>query len=258
MLKMIKHIWLKDIKAEIYTWKSLVWLLVTSIIFSITSYLLLTNKELSLLDQTEMLWLFAKIIIGTILLIIIIDASALISNEFENETMENLFLTPLTTADFVLGKLLTSITIWGISYLISIPYMIVTSSGSGLTYAFMGYVAFFGTLAVLGFTMLIFALSFPYKSMKNTLTTSFVVLLALTIPALFSTTLKNNALAKIFGQINPIDNIFSSLDNVLVDYKTSIGQNLTYIIPVLVFCILMLFALLVSVRIFSRRGILKD
>jgi ABC-type transport system involved in multi-copper enzyme maturation permease subunit len=255
---MIKHIWLKDIKAEVYTWRSLIWLLITSIIFSITSYLLLTNKELSLLDQTEMLWLFAKIIIGTTLLIIVIDASSLITSEFENETMENLFLTPLTIRDFVLGKLLTSITIWGLSWLISIPYMIVTSSGSGLTYALLGYVAFYGTLSVLGFTMLIFALSFPYKSMKNTLTTSFVVLIALTIPALFSTALKNNAPAKIFGQINPIDNIFASLDNVLVDYKISISQNLVYIIPVLIFCLLMFVALFISVRMFSRRGILKE
>jgi ABC-type transport system involved in multi-copper enzyme maturation permease subunit len=255
---MIKHIWFKDLKAELFTWKSLVWLLATSIVYSITSYLLLTNKELSLMDQTEMLWLFSKIIIGTTLLIIIIDASSLISSEFENETIENLFLTPLTISDFITGKLLLSITLWGVSYLIAIPYMIVTSSGSGLAPAFLGYIALFGTLAVVGFTMLIYAISLAYKSMKNTLTTSFVILLALTIPALFSTTLKNNTMAKIFGEINPIDNIFASLDNVLVDYKTSISQNLIYIIPVLVFCILMFLALFFSVKTTSRRGILKD
>jgi len=75
---MIKQIWLKEIKGEIYTWKSMAWLLIASLLFSFTSYLLLTDKELSLLDQTELLWLLAKIIIGVGLLIITIDASAVL------------------------------------------------------------------------------------------------------------------------------------------------------------------------------------
>jgi ABC-type transport system involved in multi-copper enzyme maturation permease subunit len=255
---MVEYVWSKDLQSELYTWKSLVWLLVVSIIFSITSYLLLTNKELSLLDQTEMLWLFSKIIIGTALLIIIIDSSSLITTEFENETIENLLLSPLTIRDFVLGKVATSLSLWALIYIVSVPYMIVTSSGSGLAAAFLGYTALYGTLAALGFTMLAFAVSFPYRSMKNTLTTSLVVLLALSVPALFSSTLKNNALATIFGHINPLDNIFSSLDNVLVDYQTSLGQNMIYITPILVFCVLMLGALFVSVMIFKKEGIVKS
>lgn len=253
---MYKYIWLKDLKAELYTWKGLVWLLATAVIFSVTSYLLLTNRELSLLDQTEMLWLFGKIIIGASLLAVIIDASSLITSEFEYETIENLFLTPLSLKDFVIGKLLASLSLWALVYVVAVPYMVVTSAGSGLTGAFLGYTAFFGTLAVLGFAMLVFAVSFLYRSMKNTLTTSLVVLLALSIPALFSSALKSTALARIFGYINPIDNIFSALDNSLVDYKTSISQNLTFIIPLIVFCAAMLVILTLSVRAFRKKGII--
>ena len=86
---MIKEIWLKEIKGELYTWKSTVWLLIASLLFSFTSYLLLTNKELSLLDQTELLWLLGKIIIGVGFLIVAVDASSLITSEFEKETAES-------------------------------------------------------------------------------------------------------------------------------------------------------------------------
>jgi ABC-type transport system involved in multi-copper enzyme maturation permease subunit len=256
-MQMYKCIWLKDLKTEAYTWKSLAWLLVTSIIFSVTTYLMLTNRELSLLDQTEMLWLFSKIIIGSTLLVVIIDASSLITSEFEYETIENLFLTPLSLKDFVLGKLLASFTLWALVFVVALPYMIATSSGSSVTGAFLGYTAFFGILAVLGFTLFVFAVSFLYRSMKDTLTTSLALFLALSIPALFSSTLKNNTLARIFGIVNPLDNIFSGLDNILVDYQTSPGQNLKFIIPLIVFCAAMLVILIFSIRVFRRKGIIK-
>ncbi|TRZ50193.1 hypothetical protein D4Q80_00705 [bacterium] len=252
-----KYIWLKDLRAELYTWKSLAWLLVTSLIFSVTAYLLLTDRELSLLDHTEMLWLFGKIIIGSALLVVVIDAASLITSEFENETIEDLILTPLSVKDFVFGKLLAALTLWVLVYVVAVPYMVVTSLGTKLMGVFLGYTALLGTLAVLGFTMFIFAISFLYRSLKNTLTTSLTLLLALSIPALFSTTLKNNALARILGIINPLDNIFSSLDNVLVDYKVSITQNLTFIMPLVLFCIVMFVILIFSTKLFTRKGIIK-
>jgi len=195
---------------------------------------------------------------GSALLVVVIDASSLITSEFENETIEDLILTPLSVKDFVFGKLFASLTLWILVYVVAVPYMIVTSAGTKLMAAFLGYTALLGTLAVLGFTMFIFAISFLYRSLKNTLTTSLALLLALSIPALFSTTLKNNALARILGNINPLDNIFSSLDNVLVDYKISITQNVKFIIPLIVFCVLMFAILLFSMKVFKKKGIIKD
>ncbi len=251
---MYKYIWLKEIKSELYTWKSLVWLLLTSLIFSVTSYLLLTNKELSLLDQTELMWLLGKIIIGITLLVVTIDASSSITSEFEKETAESLFLTPLSIKDFILGKLLALLSLWGVLYVVAIPYVYVASLGSKLFFPFLAYIALLGTLGVVGFTLIIFAISFLYRSSKNTLTTSLIFLLALSIPALFSTTLKNNTPAQILSHINPVDSIFASLDNVLVDYQTSLAQNWIYIIPLIAFCLIGLILLIFSVRFFKKRG----
>lgn len=255
---MFKYIFLKEIRAELYTWKSTLWLLISSLIFSFTSYLLLTNKELSLLDQTEMLWLFSKIIIGIGLLIVIIDASSIIATEFEKETAESLFLAPLSVKNFVLGKFFASITLWLAVFAVAIPYMIVTSAGSNLVFPFIGYVFLLGTFCVAGFVMMIFGFSFLFRSSKNVLTTSLIIALALTIPATFTSTLKNNPLSGFLSKVNPIDNVFASLDNVLVDYQTSLIHNWQFILPIFIFCLLTLLFVFYGMKRFSSEGIIKN
>jgi ABC-type transport system involved in multi-copper enzyme maturation permease subunit len=255
---MIKYIWLKELKAELYTWKSTLWLLIASLIFSFTSYLLLTNQELSLLDQTELLWLLSKIIIGVAFLIVTIDASSIITTEFEKETAETLFVAPIRLRDFILGKLLASLTLWGALYIVAVPYMLVTSAGTNLAPAFLGYVALLGTLGVTALVMVIFAISFLYRSSKNTLTTSLVILLAFSIPALFSSTFKNNTVAQVFSRINPVDNIFESLDNVLVDYQLSLVNNWHYIWPLILFCLFGLIFMAFAARRFQAHGVIEN
>jgi ABC-type transport system involved in multi-copper enzyme maturation permease subunit len=255
---MIKYIWLKEIKGELYTWKSTVWLIIASLLFSFTSYLLLTDKELSLLDQTELLWLLSKIIIGVGLLIVTIDASSVLTSEFEKDTAESLFLAPITLNEVIWGKLLSSITLWLLIFIVSVPYILVTSAGSNLAIAFLGYILLLGTLGIFGLSILIFAISLLFRSSKNTLSTSLIILLALAVPALFSSTLKNNTVAGIFGRINPVENIFASLDNVLVDYQTNLLQNWQFIVPLIIFCALALGILMISVWQFKKKGVLKE
>jgi len=254
---MFKNIWLKEVREQLYTWKGTLWLVISSLVFSLISYLLLTDKELSLLDQTEMMWMLAKVIIGIGLLIISIDASSIISNEFEKETAESLFISPIKMKDFVLGKLLASLTLWLFIFIVSVPYILVTSAGTKLFFPFLFYVFLLGSLGAMGFIMLIFAISLLFRSSKNTLTTSLIILLALAIPSLFPTTLKNNSFASVLSKANPVDNIFSSLDNVVVDYQTSIFHNGQFIIPLLLFCLITLMFLIYAAKRFKQAGMVK-
>jgi ABC-type transport system involved in multi-copper enzyme maturation permease subunit len=255
---MFRHIWKKEIQGEIYTWKSMLWLLIAALLFSVTSYLLLTNKELSLLDQTELLWLLGKVIVGVGLLIVAVDASSIITSEFEKETAESLFVSPLKLKDFIVGKLLAVLTLWAAIFVVSIPYILVTSAGSHLALAFIAYVALLGTLGILGFTFLIFAVSLLFRSSKNTLTTSLILLLGLSIPAVFTSTLKTDVVSQIISKVNPIDTIFSSLDNVLVDYQLSLAQNWQYLLPLIIFCVLTLGLLIFSMRHFEKKGVISN
>jgi ABC-type transport system involved in multi-copper enzyme maturation permease subunit len=255
---MFTEIWKKEVKGELYTWKSMLWLVIASALFSITSYLLLTDKELSLLDQTEMLWLLAKVIVGTALLIVTIDASSTITSEFEKETAESLFLSPLRLSDFIIGKMLAGLTLWLSIYVVSAPYIIVTSAGTHLTIPFLCYIALLGSLGIIPIIMIVFGISFLYRSGKNTLSTSLVILLLLVIPALFSSTLKNNAFAMTLSRLNPVDNIFASLDNVLVDYKLSLTQNMIFITPLLVFLVIGLIFMVLAAYHFYKQGVIKN
>ena len=255
---MFTYIWHKEIKGALYTWKSMLWLLISSLLFSVTCYLLLTNKELSLLDQTELLWLLGKVIIGVALLIVTVDASSIITTEFEKETAESIFLSSVSLTDFILGKLLASLTLWLAIFVVSVPYILVASAGSHLAIPFLAYTASLGTLGVLGLVFLVFAISLFFRSSKNTLTTSLIILLGLSIPAVFSTTLKNDVVSQIISRANPIDNIFSSLDNVLVDYQTSLLQNWQFILPLLVFCLLTFGLLIFAMRHFQKRGVISN
>lgn len=252
------HIWKKELGSELYTWKSMLWLVMASILFSFTSYLLLTNKELSLLDQTELMLLLGQIVIGVVLLIVSIDACSIISSEFEKETAETLFLAPISMTDFILGKFLAILTLWLLIFIVSLPYIIVASIGSHLILAFIGYIFLLGTLGVIGLTALIFAVSLLYRSTKNTLTTTLILLIIMVVPALFSSTLKANTPAQLFSKVNPVDNIFSSLDNVLVDYKVSLIQNWNFLLPIIIFCLVMIVVLFFVVKSFKNSGIIKN
>jgi len=255
---MFAHIWQKEIRGELYTWKSMLWLLIASLLFRVTCYLLLTNKELSLLDQPELLWLLGKVIIGVALTIVTVDASSIITIEFEKQTAESLFLSPISLSDLIIGKLLASLTLWFAIFVVSIPYIIVASAGSNLMVPFLVYTALLGRLGILGFVLLIFAISLFFRSGKNTLTTSLIVLLGLAIPSVFSTTLKNDAVSQIISRGNPVDNIFSSLDNVLVDFKISLLENWQCIVPLIVFCLLTCALLAFAVLQFEKRGIIQS
>jgi ABC-2 type transport system permease protein len=254
---MITQIWLKEIRAELYTWKSLAWLVISSSLFSITCYLLLTDSELSLLDQTELLLLLGKVIIGIAILMVTIDASSIITSEFENETAESLFLSPVSLKNLVIGKLLASLTQWALIYLVAVPYILVASSGSNLAFAFLIYSALLGTIGITSLILIVFAVSLTYRSAKNTLTTSLIIVLIFTIPALFPATASGNSIISFFKTINPIDNIFASLDNVLVDYQTSLAQNAKYLLPLFGFLIAGFLILLLSMKKFNHDGVIK-
>jgi ABC-2 type transport system permease protein len=255
---MIRLIWAKEVRAELYTWRSALWLLLASLVFSFTSYLLLTNKELTLLDQTELLWLLGKIIVGTALLMVTIDASTILTSEFEHHTAESLFVAPIRLRDLVIGKLLASLTLWGALYVVAVPYMIVTSAGTRLAPAFLGYVALLGTLGVAAMVLLVFGIALLFRSSKNTLTTTLVILLGLTVPAMLASGLKAGAVAQTFARINPVDSIFAALDNVLVDYQLSPLQNGRFLLALAGFLVVALAFAVFAARRFKRQGIVRS
>src|SRR5436309_15145919 len=113
-----------EITGSFYSWRASAWIIVAALIFSLVAYLLLTDKELSLLDQGEMLFTLAEVILALAIIMSAVSASSTISTEIESGTFESLLLTPVTHRQIAIQKMLSIITIWGILYLVSIPYLI--------------------------------------------------------------------------------------------------------------------------------------
>src|SRR5215216_2516530 len=75
-----------------------------SIVLSFMSYLLATNKELSLTPPKEMVYFIVQITLAVGLLISLIIGANAISGERESGTLESLLVSPVSRRHIILGK----------------------------------------------------------------------------------------------------------------------------------------------------------
>jgi ABC-2 type transport system permease protein len=238
-----------EILTSFYSWRGTAWIISSGFVFSLIAYLLLTDKELSLLDQGEMLFTLAEVILSLGMLMSAVNASSTISSETESGTFESLLLTPLTNKQIIFQKMLSIITMWVIQYLVSIPYLIAVSSGTNLSVSAVLYVGLYGTLLVSAITSLSIALSWKLKNSKNSIMTSLMIVLLLLTPSLFfGTSLKKTDFGAALGDINPFSNAADSLDSILVDNEQFLFQQIQHIWPVTGFLIICTVVLITSTR----------
>src|SRR2546428_7232473 len=131
---MAAHVFRREFSGNFYSWRGGLWLVIAAIIFSAVAYLLLTDKELSLLDQGESLYLLGEIVVALGLIMSAASASSLISGEMESGTFESVLLTPIPHIRIGAEKLLSVVLVWLLMYAVSIPYLIVIASGTNLAW----------------------------------------------------------------------------------------------------------------------------
>ena len=247
---MALQLYKNEIYGSFYSWRGGAWVVAASMIFSLVAYLLLTDKELSLLDQGEMLFTLTEIVISLGIVMAVTSASSTISTEIESGTFESLLLTPITGRQIAFQKLLSVITTWLLLYAVSIPYLFVISSGTNLSLSAVFYTGFYGTILVIAFSCLSIALSAKLKSSKNSIMISLMIMLILLAPSIFfATSLKKTGFGIAIENINPVSQTMNSLDSVLVDNQQTLSEQAMHIMPVIVFgpaCLLILL-------FFSRR-----
>jgi len=227
-----------EIAGSFYSWRGAIWIITAASIFSLVSYLLLTDKELSLLDQGEMLFTFSEVIIVLGLLMSGINSSSSISTEIEAGTFECLLLTPLKHIQIAIQKMLSTLTIWIMLYLVSIPYLMVLSNGTNLAIPAILYVGLFGTVLSASISLISIALSWILKNSKNSIMVTIMIILLLCAPSLFfGTSLKRTDFGVVLENINPFSHAINSLDSVLVDNQQTFYEQLAHVWPILVFAL---------------------
>lgn len=230
-----------EISGNFYSLRGTSWIVAASLIFSLVAYLLLTDKELSLLDQGEMLFTLSEIVISLGTVMAVTSASSTISTEIESKTFESLLLTPTSSRQIAFQKLLSITTTWFFLYVIAIPYLLAVSNGTNLSLSSILYVGIYGTLLVVGFSAISIALSAKLKSSKNSVMVALMILLIMLAPSIFfATSLKKTSFGMAIENINPVSHAMNSLDSILVDNQQSLFEQASHLFRVTIFAVICL------------------
>ncbi|GBD96408.1 MAG TPA: ABC transporter [Nitrospirae bacterium] len=213
----------KEIRESILTPKGFLWYILTSVILSVLSYLFLTNRELSLLDQGTMLYMIMNFITALGVLMGLVLGADAFAGEIERGTLEALFLSPVKRREIAAGKLCAVLTNWGIIFAISLPYLYIVGKGGQNLLPGILYLGVLGTLLSLIFSAFSMGLSARIKSMKNSLIISFFIFLLAGAPIFLSAALRRTWFGRIFDLLNPFADAVNTFDSVVID-----SQGLSY------------------------------
>lgn len=197
--------------------RGLAWLLALSVVLSVLSLLLVSNTELSLLDNAQVVYMVMGTITALGALLAVVLGGDAIAGERERGSLVPLLLAPLSSGDIVLGKMGGQAVAWIVTYLLSLPYLwAVGSSGQNLVEA-TGYLALLGTPVVLGFGFYSLGLSARLGSVRAALITALITLMLLASPLLLGPGLRQSVIGKVFDTVNPFSAAVDSFDSVVID-----------------------------------------
>src|SRR3954466_1145717 len=98
-------------------------MLAYSIMLSVTTYLVASNRALNFLEQREAVSLTVQVAVSVSALLVVISAADAVTGERERGTLETLLTTPAPRWSLVAGKLVSALSLWLASYVVSLPYV---------------------------------------------------------------------------------------------------------------------------------------
>ncbi len=238
----------KERAALLQNQRGLAWLLAFSGVLTGFALLLISNRELSLLDNAQVVYMMAGTVTAAGAVIAVILGADAFAGELERGTLVPLLTAPISTGDLLMGKALGMISAWGVMYLLALPYMWAVGAGGQNLVRAMVYLALFGTPVVLGFGYLAMALSARSGSVLTSLLSGLIVLLFSASPLLIGPGLRNSAVGKTFDALNPFAGALNTYDSVIVD-----SDPLTTQLPRLMLVVVWLALTFAAARFMSRR-----
>ncbi len=214
----------KERSALLQNQRGLAWLLAYAGILSAFALLLISNRELSLLDNAQVVYMMAGTVTAAGALIAVIMGSDAYAGERERGTLVPLLTAPISTGDLLMGKAIGLASAWGIMYLLSLPYLWAVGAGGQNLGQAIFYLGLFGTPVVLGFGYLAMALSARSGSVMSSLLTSLIILLFSASPLLIGPGLRNSAIGKALDAVNPFSGALNTYDAVIIDSDPFLSQ----------------------------------
>jgi ABC-2 type transport system permease protein len=175
-----------------------------SLLLSVISYLVATNRALNFLEQRESVNLTLQVAIAVGALLALLTAADAVSGERERGTLESLLVTPVSRLEISLGKLLAALSLWVVAFAIAVPYVWFLARGVGLVGNAVAVGLVVGTLLAIFLASFGFLISVFAASNRASLSLSLLVLLALFVPTQLPSSAQQGWAGDLLLRLNPM------------------------------------------------------
>lgn len=197
--------------------RGLGWILAVAVALSVFALLLVSNTELSLLDNAQIVYDMAAIVSALGGLLALMTGIESVAGERERGSLVLLLLAPHPRGSILAGKLIGCAAAWGVIYLLSLPYLwAVGSTGQNLI-ASLVVLALFGTPVVIGFGFLGLALGAWLRTTRAAHLSGLIGLIVAASPLLLGPSLRQSAIGRAFDAVNPFSSAVNAYDAVIID-----------------------------------------
>jgi ABC-type Na+ efflux pump permease subunit len=207
--------------------RGLTWLMAVAVALSGFGLLLVSNTELSLLDNAQVVYDMTSVVtaLGSLLALVVgIDG---IAGERERGSLVPLLLAPVSRGGILAGKLGGVAITWGVIYALALPYLwAVGSTGQNMVEGML-VTALLGTPVVLGFGFFGMGLGSYAGSARTAMMSGLVALVLSASPLLLGPGLRQSAVGRIFDAINPFSAAVNAYDAVIIDSQTIGAQGIS-------------------------------
>jgi ABC-type transport system involved in multi-copper enzyme maturation permease subunit len=205
--------------------RGLVWLTAVAVALSAFGLLLVSNTELSLLDNAQVVYDMCAIVTALASLIALIAGIDAVAGERERGSLLPLMLTPAPRSAILGGKLGGTALAWGVIYALSLPYLwAVGSTGQNMADS-MAITALLGTPIVLGFGFFGMGLGGMLDSPRTALLAGLVTLGLSASPLLIGASFRQSAIGQLFDAVNPLSAAANGYDAVIIDSQGIVAQG---------------------------------
>ena len=215
----------KEAKENLCGARGSMWAVLSAIVLALTSSdFLLTDTEISLLHRSEILYTVTSLAVGLGLLVAGLFAADSVVVERRRTTLEETLSIPAKRRTLLLGKVLGIMAVWLLIFVISVPYILVVGSGTGISCMALTYTFVLGTLCVVGFATLTVGLTALSRSGSGGTLVFLAILATVTIPTLLSTPLRKSWFGDTYNVLSPFAQARLSLESVIVDKESLLVQ----------------------------------
>ena len=220
MLALVK----KECREDIISSRGGLFYLVGAVVLSAFALLLVSNTELSLLDNAQALYLMSGLVLAIAVLLAVIRGGDGFAGERDRGTLETLLAAPLKSNNMAAAKLTGVLLSWLILFLLAVPYLwAVGSSGQNLMSAIAALFAA-GTLLTSIYGGVMLALSARTRSFKGVLSVGIAACLFSAVPLVLGPSLRQSAVGRLFDWLNPFALCTNMIDSIVIDSQ-GLEQN---------------------------------